>query len=271
VERFWGGVCEAEGLEWEEMIRFLRRHPFPVVARFDRVVALSFAFREEVLRPLVPEGLELDAYEGFGFLTVAMVWTRGLRPAGFPEVLGRDFFLAGYRIFTRLRDGDGRRLRGLRILRSETDRRGMVWAGNLMTAYNYRLARVRVEKEQGELRVETFRPSGERTLRVVLEPGVEPERPPEGSPFPDWRTARRFAGPMPFTFSPAGDGKFVVIEGGRSSWQPRPVAVSEWEVGFFSEGVLRDQKPVLANAFVVEDVEFYRWEKGRMVRPGGGA
>ena len=73
----------------------LRKHPFPVVARFERVVAVSFAFPETVLRPLVPNGLEIDTYEGLGFVTVAMVWTKRLRPAGFPAFLGQDFFLAG--------------------------------------------------------------------------------------------------------------------------------------------------------------------------------
>ena len=102
---------------------YLRRHPFPVVAWFERVVAVSFAFPEDTLRSLVPRGLEIDAYEGFGFVTIAMVWTKNLRPAGFPAFLGQDFFLAGYRVFTRLNDGT-RRLRGLRILRSETDQRG---------------------------------------------------------------------------------------------------------------------------------------------------
>ena len=82
----------------------LKRHPFPVVAWFERVVAVSFAFPEEVLRPLVPEPLEVDCHEGVGFVTVALVWTKGLRPAAFPAILGQDFFLAGYRIFTRLRD-----------------------------------------------------------------------------------------------------------------------------------------------------------------------
>ena len=73
----------------------LRKHPFSVVARFERVVAVSFAFPETVLRPLVPNGLEIDTYEGLGFVTVAMVWTKRLRPAGFPAFLGQDFFLAG--------------------------------------------------------------------------------------------------------------------------------------------------------------------------------
>jgi Uncharacterized conserved protein (COG2071) len=90
----------------------LKHHPFPVLATLERVVAVSFAFPESVLRPLVPSGLAIDTYEGLGFVTVAMVWTRDLRPAGFPAWLGQDFFLAGYRAFTRLRDDTGRSLRG---------------------------------------------------------------------------------------------------------------------------------------------------------------
>lgn len=121
----------------------LKRHPFPVAAWFDRVVALSFAFPEEVLRPLVPQGLAIDAFDGLGFVTVAMVWTKDLRPAALPTIFGQDFFLAGYRIFTRLND-KGRRLRGLKILHSETDRRRMAWLGNLMTGYHYRHAKVEI-------------------------------------------------------------------------------------------------------------------------------
>jgi hypothetical protein len=117
-------------------VELLQKHPFPVVAHFERVVAVSFAFPEELLRPLVTQGLEIDSFEGLGFVTVALVWTRSLRPAIFPKLLGRDFFLSGYRIFTRLQDDDGRRLRVLKIIRSETDKSGMVVLGNLMTGYH---------------------------------------------------------------------------------------------------------------------------------------
>ena len=44
----------------------LKHHPFPVLARLERVVAVSFAFPESVLRPLVPSGLAIDTYEGLG-------------------------------------------------------------------------------------------------------------------------------------------------------------------------------------------------------------
>ncbi len=45
----------------------LKHHPFPVLATLERVVAVSFAFPESVLRPLVPSGLAIDTYEGLGF------------------------------------------------------------------------------------------------------------------------------------------------------------------------------------------------------------
>ncbi|GAA5124155.1 DUF2071 domain-containing protein [Luteolibacter yonseiensis] len=247
---------------------FLKRHPFPVLARFERVVALSFAFPETTLAPLVPAGLEIDTHDGYGFVTVALVWTKGLRPAGFPGILGRDFFLAGYRIFTRMRDGSGRKLRGLRILHSETDKRGMVVLGNLMTGYNYRRVTLETTTSGSGTRIITTLPDGRTTLDITYDTGTRDAALPHGSPFADWRTARRFAGPMPFTFSPENDGRFVVIEGRRADWTPRPVAIRDWHVGLFEEPPLAGTAPILANAFTVENIP-YRWKRGRIVRPGG--
>jgi hypothetical protein len=250
------------------MTSFLKDHPFSVRANLERVVAISFAFPESTLKPLVPPGLEIDAYDGFGFVTAALVWTRHLRPAGFPEFLGQDFFLAGYRIFTRLRDESGRNLRGLKIIRSETDKRRMVDLGNLMTGYQYRFAKLQITQNGPDTRVLTSLPDGEVTLDLTFDSQTPNAGLPLGSPFPDWRTARRFAGPMPFTFSPGADGKFVVIEGTRTDWVPRPVQVRHWRVGLFDEGPLQAAEPILANAFAVENID-YRWNKGRIIQTGG--
>lgn len=247
---------------------YFQSHPFPVVAHFERVVAVSFAFPEEVLAPLVPEGLTLDAFEGLGFITVAMVWTREMRPAGFPRLLGRDFFLAGYRIFTRMQHPSGRSLRGLRILRSETDKRGMVFFGNLMTRYNYRWVDLHIEQTGPESRVVTKLADGSTTMDLTFDAETADAPLPGGSPFADWREARRFAGPMPFTFSPERDGRFVVIEGRRTDWVPRPIRVGDWQVGLFDQLELQGATPVLANAFAVENID-YRWSRGQIVRPGG--
>lgn len=251
-------------------MNFLKRHPFPIVADFDRVVAVSFAFPEAVLRPLVPRGLEIDGYEGLGFVAMALVWTRRLRPAGFPGLLGRDFFLAGYRVFTRFHDESGRRLRGLKILGSETDKRSMVWLGNLMTGYRYHKVKVNLETQGSVTRVRTFGPDGAARLDITFDDRGGEVPLPAGSPFPDWRTARRFAGPMPFTFSPHGDGAFVVVEGSRESWTPRPVALLDWKAALFDEPPLQGAKPIPANAFAVSGVS-YRWERGRVARSAAAA
>lgn len=248
----------------------LKRHPFPVVATLDRVLAVSFAYPEAVLKPLVPAGLEIDSYEGLGFVTVALVWTRRLRPAAFPAVLGHDFFLAGYRVFTRLRDNSGRRLRGLRIIASETDKRRMVHLGNLMTGYGYRRVKVAIESAGTITRIRTTREDGRLSLDLTIDDRGGDISLPPASPFPDWRTARRFAGPMPFTFSPRADGSFIVVEGNREEWTPRPVELKSWQVALFDEPPLRGIPALAANAFAVDGIP-YRWERGRIVKPGGPA
>jgi len=61
---------------------------------------LTFAAPRKELAGLVPECLELDIFKNhWAFLAVALVQTSGLRPKGFPKVLGTDFFLIGYRLF----------------------------------------------------------------------------------------------------------------------------------------------------------------------------
>jgi uncharacterized protein YqjF (DUF2071 family) len=242
---------------------FLQRHPFPVRAYFDRAVAFSFAFPENLLSSLLPRGLELDTFEGMGFITVALVWTRHLRMAGLPKWLGQDFLLAGYRIFARLHEDGGRKLRGLKIIRSETDKKRMAIVGNLFTGYHYDHVRARMERNADVDRVQTWNPSsGKRNLDLAFRIRDDAAL-PSGSPFKDWRTARQFAGPMPFTFSSRPDGSFVVVEGVRTNWTPRPVEVVDWEIALFKDEPFCRAVPVLANAFVVEGID-YRWKRGRL-------
>ena len=49
---------------------------------------------------------------------------------------------------------------------------------------------------------------------------------PEGSPFTRWEDARKFSGPLPFTFTCEAEKKRVlIVEGVRSDWKPVPVRV----------------------------------------------
>src|ERR1700744_1658663 len=128
------------------MLSFLKNHPFPVEAFFDRSLVLTFAAPKEALERLIPPCLMLDTFEDrWGFIALAMVQTSGLRPKGFPRVFGSDFFLTGYRVFTRFTTEQGRRLRGLYILRSETDKKRMAFFGNLFTHYRYTVTDIQLE------------------------------------------------------------------------------------------------------------------------------
>src|SRR4029077_20150580 len=100
-------------------------HPLPTRTTLHDCITLTYALPAAVLRPMLPPGLELETIGDDGFVAVAVVQAHGLRPAGLPASLGQDFFLSVYRIFTRFCNADGRSLRGLRILRSDTDRKLM--------------------------------------------------------------------------------------------------------------------------------------------------
>lgn len=81
------------------MLHLLKRHPIAIEAQFDYTLVLKFALPTDVLEPLLFPGLMLDTFCGFGFVAIAMVETKHLRPKGMPSFLGQDFFLGGYRMF----------------------------------------------------------------------------------------------------------------------------------------------------------------------------
>lgn len=238
----------------------LKRHNVPVSAYFDATLVLAYAVPRELLEPLLSPGLELDCFGEFGFVAVALVQTSALRPTFLPPFLGQSFFLSGYRIFARYTTTQGRHLRGLQILRSDTDKRFMQFAGNILTHYNYCLAKVRIERTANTFGIEVETPNAEADLKVVAhldETGVLPE----GSPFPDIETARKFAGPLPYTFDyEKQSGSMILVKGVRKAWQPTPVRVEVERATFFNRF---EGKAQLANAFYLSNVP-YRWEAGRL-------
>jgi hypothetical protein len=244
------------------MLSALQRHPFAVEAYFQRTLVLTFALPAPILAPLAGPGLELDAYDGWGFLAIAMVETKALRPRGFPAWLGRDFFLSGYRVFTRFVRPGKQTLRGLRILRSDTNRAAMVRFGNLFTHYNYRRADVDVTEDHGQLEIRIRTPDREADLHVTADLTSRPAPLPAGSPFRTMADARSFAGPLPYTFSyDERKRKMVVIKGLRQAWNPEPVRVDVKEATYLERPPFAGAEVRLANAFYLTDVP-YAWKPG---------
>jgi hypothetical protein len=217
-----------------------------MVARLRQVLAVTYAFPQKQLEPLVPPGLELDTLRGLGFAAVALVQVERIRPAFVPKPVGVSAFMAGYRVFVR----SGTSLRGLRIVRSETDSHVLAVLGNLTTRYNWSRVPV-VWKDNGTA-------MHIRTPTLDIEADLRPAGLPAGSPFADLTEARRFAGPMPYTFEHEPEtGRTVAVRGLRGTWDPKPVSVIAYRCDFCAGGTL-------ANAFHVADVE-YRWERGYLI------
>jgi hypothetical protein len=246
------------------MLAALRRHPFAVEAFFRHSLVLTFAYPVELLQRLLPPGLVVDTHGDDGFLAVALVQTQRLRPAALPAWCGRDFFLAGYRVFSRYRRRDGRTVRGLRILRSYADRRAMVVAGNLFTHYGYRHCRVRCERTADTLGYEVATKGAEADVHVRARIDRAAIAPPTGSPFADLAAARRFAGPLPFTFAhEPRTHSMVIVQGVREHWEPMPVQVERVRCTLLERAPFDRVPPRLANAFLVENVP-YRWQRGEV-------
>ena len=191
------------------MFSFLKNHPFAVEAFFESSLVFTFAIPKEQIQRLLPECLELDTLnEKWAFIAVAMVQTKALRPKGFPKILGKSFFLIGYRVFVRFTNQEGKSLRGLYILKSETDKKEMEFFGNIFTHYNYTTTDINQNNQNGITEIS----SNNSGFKVRIENSGDENIPlPAGSPFTDWKEARRFAGPLPFTFTYNPGNKEVLI------------------------------------------------------------
>lgn len=241
------------------MFSSLKNHPFSVEAFFQRSVVLTFVVPKESLSDLIPESLELDVFDNkWAFLAVAMVQTKDLRPKGMPKILGNDFFLIGYRVFVKYTTSYGKRLRGLYILKSETDSKKMQIGGNIFTHYNYTTTDINQTKHERSVVVY----SKKSDFQLVYQFDENITELPEYSPFLNWKQARRYAGPLPFTFTYNNNSKEVlIIEGVRKNWKPRPIKIIDYNFSFISDLELKEAK--LANAFVIENIP-YHWKKGKI-------
>ncbi len=241
------------------MLSRLKKHPFAVEAFFESSLVLTFAVPKEQLLNLIPECLQLDTFnDKYAFVAVAMVQTKDLRPKGFPKFMGNDFFLIGYRIFVRYTTKDGKNLRGLYILKSETDKKKMEFMGNIFTQYNY--TTTDVSQENTALKQDIK--SSTSDFFVSIDNSEAEVSLPKNSVFSNFKEARRFAGPLPFTFTyNAVTKEVLIIEGVRQNWTPNPITVLDYHFSFLKS--INLENPVLANAFIIKNIPYY-WKKGRV-------
>jgi hypothetical protein len=146
----------------------------------------------------------------------------------------------------------------LYIIKSETDKKKMEFFGNIFTHYNYSTTDITETKKENTTEIT----STKSNFKIAIENKEEDIALPKNSPFADWKVARRFAGPLPFTFTYNAETKEVlIIEGVRENWTPKPVSVLDYDISFIHS--LNFSEAILANAFIIKDIPYY-WKKGKI-------
>lgn len=129
--------------------------------------------------------------------------------------------------------------------------------GNLFTHYNYTTTDIRQTEKENTKEIESL----QSKFKVIFSKTENHISLPGNSPFADWKEARRFAGPLPFTFTYDQEKKEVlIIEGVRQNWIPQPLEIISYQLGFLN--TLPLTKPILANAFIIKNIPYY-WKKGK--------
>jgi hypothetical protein len=134
----------------------------------------------------------------------------------------------------------------------------MEFLGNIFTHYNYTTTDIK-QTTEGTLK-KIY--SEKSKFNLVIEKTESEINIPFNSPFLDWKDARKFAGPLPhtFTYDPK-DKTVLIIEGVRQNWRPEPVNVKSYKFDFLNS--LNLQGVVLANAFQIKNIPYY-WKKGQI-------
>jgi hypothetical protein len=134
----------------------------------------------------------------------------------------------------------------------------MAFLGNVFTHYNYSTTDIDFSNSRSIITVQSDKSDLDIKVNLENEDAVLPP----SSPFHNWKEARRFAGPLPFTFTyNTATKKVLIIEGVRENWIPRPVEVMHSNVGFIKQFGLKEI--VLANAFLLQNIPYY-WKKGKI-------
>lgn len=245
------------------MLHLLQRHIVPIKTFFQHSLMLTYAFPKEALAQLLPPGLELDTLGDLGFLALGTGRATALRPAFLPAFCGQSFYLTGYRIFTRFRHPDGRLLRGLYVLRSDTNSRVMAFTGNLLTRYHFRRSLVSFVVNGSKITVRIKSPDGYGNLDLSVDTTKEVAALPEGSPFKTLPEAHSFAGPLQFTFDyEARTNSIITVEGVHQDWQRKAITVELVRSAFLQHPDFLGVKPLLASAFYVQSSP-YSWLPGK--------
>lgn len=235
---------------------------FDMVGGFSACTLLSFRTPAEAVAPMLPPGLRLVTKGEWAFWNVVACSILRMRPAGLPEWTGISYDQTACRLLVEAETRESGLVRGLYFVRSDSSSRLINIPGNLLTAFRFHTAPVRVVREGNRVRatVET----GEGAARIAVRETPVPELVP-GSCFESPEQARRFLKYVPNGLAPDKSGSrlhFAEVIRDEELWEERPAVVEEAEFRFFRTGAGAAAPAHLEMATIIPPIP-YRWRLGR--------
>jgi uncharacterized protein YqjF (DUF2071 family) len=144
---------------------------------------LHWPVAPELLRPVIPEGLELDLFEGMAWIGIVPFDMQGVTARGCPAPKAFcDFPEINVRTYVK-RDG----IPGVWFFSLDVNKSLPVWAANTFFHLPYFKAEVSVQRENGRIQYQHQRNA--LMFDAVYQPVSKPFSPDPGS-FDDWSTTR---------------------------------------------------------------------------------
>lgn len=228
--------------------------PFNVVTEFKAFALLLYSVDLVSAKKLIEDPFILKEHKGRGIMATAFAKVKHLRPAFLPSFLGVNFDFAGFRFMVDYHSNSKNKdLSGLKILRSVSNNKLLSAGGKIFSQYNFSYSNLEINQSQisttikGELfDIELQHSSDKRFIQA-------------GSLFSDYSEARKFAGPLLYTFERKAH-KISIVEGSREHWQPRPAKIIAHRNDFFAELPFSKLDAIPEAAFTINDIP-YSWQK----------
>lgn len=171
-----------------ELISAYAPHPIkrPVMLQTWRALTfLHWAYEPAVIRRLLPEGVELDTFNGAAWIGLTPFLLANLHPPLMPAVPWLSSFPEmNVRTYVKGRDGKP----GIWFFTLEADRMAAVLGARMSYRLPYRWARMRVREQEGIVSYQSdrFAPFGKGRARIAVRPGARME----AGQFDNFLTAR---------------------------------------------------------------------------------
>lgn len=206
------------------------------------------------LQEFVCPGVVVDVVGGRGHVAVAFVDQRDFRPRFLPRFLSYDFFMVEYLAFVTFQSSDGRRMRGLYLIRSETPSSFACIASRVFSHYNFRKIDLNITETETTKRFTSTKAGIDVSIKLD-------DQQSDGH---SWENYYELSKPRSFNFQHlARSGATLVIRGVLKGWAPQPAKVVRCHMDTVTSlGIRFDSPP---HAIHVSEVD-YLWRNSRIDR-----